>query len=290
MFDFEIRHGESLGNYISFPKKKLILFRIVQECIEDSSVVQFKKYALENGDYYKGSYNERGLRHGAGHYVFKNGAQYIGTYRRGLRHGTGKMIYPDHSIYQGDWISNVKHGRGKYKYRNEDYYDGEWSMDKRHGLGTYFRALTQCTFHGIWQNGYRNGPAKINLGEYKFHGTWFGDRIIGSGSTFALASQIMCSGYYKYENNSSSVWITTQLQAYDGNNLPQSPGDFVLGRDHTNVLRTVSEVDAATDYLINQTFVKKDIMEFTNLLVEHTFTTKEIRDITYLILSNVVSQ
>lgn len=264
-------------------------------------MVKFKKYALENGDFYKGSYNDRGLRHGSGHYLFKNGAQYIGTYRRGLKHGFGKLIYPDHTIYEGDWISNVKHGRGKYTYRNGDYYDGEWSMGNRHGLGTYYCAAKQSTFHGVWQNGYRNGPAEVTVGEYRLHGKWFGGRTVGCG-TFTVPPQIMCSGYYEYndelsngDQNTCSVWVTTQLNAYDATRLPQCPGDYVneIGvprPDDVNILRTVSEVDYTTDYLLDQTFGKKDVLDVTRSVLEHSFTTKEIRDITDSILNNAVAQ
>lgn len=263
-------------------------------------MLKFKKYALENGDYYKGSYDDHGRRHGSGHYLFTNGAQYIGTYRRGLRHGFGKFIYPDHTIYEGDWIQNVKHGRGKYAYRNGDYYDGEWSMDKRHGLGTYYRATLNCTLHGIWQNGYRNGPAELKFGDYRFYGVWSGERCIGMG-TFTVPTKIVCSGSYAYnyenvndDKGISIAWTTTQINVYDTTQLPQSPGDYhanfgVPPSNNVDILRTVSEVDYTTDYLIDRTIFKKDINNMTDTLLQNAFTVTEIRDITETILKYAVS-
>lgn len=74
------------------------------------------------------------------------------------------------------------------------------------------------------------------------------------------------------------------MNAYDAARLPQNPRDNAASMGvpppaNVSILRTVSEVDYATDYLIDHTFVKKDVIDVTDSLVEHSFTTKEITDI-----------
>jgi hypothetical protein len=56
-------------------------------------------------DYYKGEF-VKGLPEGAGTYLWKNGAVYIGEWRRGMRHGKGKyeFTYQDRdSVLAGEW-------------------------------------------------------------------------------------------------------------------------------------------------------------------------------------------
>lgn len=231
-----------------------------------------------------------------GHYLFRNGAQYIGNYRRGMRHGFGKLIYPDHSCYEGDWLCNVRHGRGKYTYKNGDYYDGEWAMNKRHGLGMYYSVAAQCMVQSVWQNGRRSGPSEITTSDYKFYGTWTNEQIQDGEGVFALPGEIMCDGYFEYnaaDPRKPPTWITTHLRAYDTNRKPQLPGDFIESVGITqpegaSALRTVSDVDIATDYMVDRTIVIADMNDTAVGLIENVFTADELRGITHSLLDRAV--
>lgn len=114
---------------------------------EPVRTIKFKKYLLQNGNYYAGDLNEFGYLHGHGQYLYANGSVYVGNFRRGLRHGQGRFKYVDGSHYDGEWKSNYRHGYGKYA--NGDIYQGMWFSNKKHGIGNYLSVAAQCVCRGF---------------------------------------------------------------------------------------------------------------------------------------------
>lgn len=49
-----------------------------------------------------------------GPYVYGNCNTYVGQYKKGLRHGEGREISKDGSLYEGTWADDKKHGKGRY--------------------------------------------------------------------------------------------------------------------------------------------------------------------------------
>lgn len=191
--------------------------------ISDTSL---NDYVLPNGDYYKGSYDSNGYRHGYGLYMFQDGTKYLGNYNHGVRSGYGVITYPDESKYAGTWSNNMKNGYGSYTYSNGDVYKGRWYENKRHGTGLYNYTCNEekYSYYGTWVNGKRCGPAELDVNVFKLYAI-FKDRNPVGPALFTFSEKWMCSGYFlkevSMEKSSSNIWIPQKISAYDSNKIPQ---------------------------------------------------------------------
>lgn len=165
--------------------------------------------------------------------------------------------------------------------------------DKRHGYGQYYFADNGCLFRGIWQNGCRAGAAEILSSNFRFIGTWNDKFAIGPG-VFALDNKLMNIGYFDEIYDKAiedgaligNKWITQEITHYDSKRLPMQPENTVIDPD---ILRTVSEVDNVTDYLVDSVFHKINIIEFNENLIELCFTKTEMKSIANLIIQNATN-
>lgn len=200
------------------PKQNYIL-------ISDTSLTA---YELPNGDYYKGAYDSKGLRHGYGLYVFRNGTKYLGNYYHGTREGYGLMSFPDNAKYAGTWKHNLKNGYGRYTYKNGDLYEGQWKENKRHGVGAYYYSMGKemYCFYGTWINDERNGPGEINFKTFQLYAI-FKDQCPIGPAVFTFGDKWMCSGYFLKEmtlvRDSPSFWVPQCISKFDAAKIPQRP-------------------------------------------------------------------
>ena len=67
-----------------------------------------KEFIFDNGDKYRGEYNDEGIMHGNGIYTFKNGNMYVGELKMGVFEGKGKLIYKNGDFYEGNWLDDNK--------------------------------------------------------------------------------------------------------------------------------------------------------------------------------------
>ena len=81
---------------------------------------------------YLGEVDAEGLRHGRGRceYLAYPGGVYEGEWRRGVRHGRGRMLGRDGRTYDGEWRDGVKDGAGTYTWANGDVYEGLFARGK----------------------------------------------------------------------------------------------------------------------------------------------------------------
>ncbi|XP_043278536.1 radial spoke head 1 homolog isoform X2 [Venturia canescens] len=142
----------------------------------------------------------KGLRHGKGLYVLKNGARYEGDWRFGLKHGQGTFWYPDGTRYEGDWKRDTKYGFGAYHYANRDVYEGGWKKNLRHGLGTYLYEATGTKFMGTWTNDRMQGPGQLVHSRHRFHGSWELNLPYGRGC-FVFENGTMQHGHYVHQED-----------------------------------------------------------------------------------------
>lgn len=84
-----------------------------------------------------------------GPYEFDNDSVYLGQFKRGLRHGQGLQIWKDGSIYEGYWKESMAFGFGRLIHMDGDVYDGQWVDDKAHGKGTYYH-IDGAKYVGEW--------------------------------------------------------------------------------------------------------------------------------------------
>ncbi|XP_076676071.1 uncharacterized protein LOC143373072 [Andrena cerasifolii] len=169
----------------------------------------------------------KGLRHGKGLYVFKNGARYDGEWRHGLKYGQGTFWYPDGTRYEGEWKRDMAHGFGAYYYINGDVYEGSWKRNFRHGMGTYLYAGTNTKFMGTWIVDRMQGPGQLIHPRYRFHGFWELNLPYGRGC-FTFENTCMQHGHYihvadvEYDATQEESVEETPADAID-KSLPMQP-------------------------------------------------------------------
>ena len=77
---------------------------------------------------------EGDCRGGEGVYIWSNGTQYIGGFKRGRQHGQGLLIMPDGANYEGAWREGKKHGAGVAIYSNGRVKRGMWRENRFVGI------------------------------------------------------------------------------------------------------------------------------------------------------------
>ena len=96
-------------------------------------------YTFENPFFqYKGDY-VKGVKHGQGVLLMRDGSRYEGAFDNGEITGKGEKTQTDGTVYKGDFVQGEKHGYGEIVYGGGgEWYKGEWSFNVRQGQGTLF--------------------------------------------------------------------------------------------------------------------------------------------------------
>lgn len=110
-----------------------------------------------------------GAKHGTGTLYKPNGTTQIGQWREGdyvgekdenqagcvkgdCDNGAGTYMFKSGAIYMGDFVNKFPNGKGTAKYPNGERYEGEWSVGEFNGSGTlYLKDGSKAT--GYWLKG-----------------------------------------------------------------------------------------------------------------------------------------
>jgi len=141
-----------------------------------------KEFIFDNGDKYRGEYNDEGVMHGNGIYTFKNGNMYVGELKMGVFEGKGKLIYKNGDFYEGNWLDDNKEGVGKFTYANGNIYEGNFRLGYMEGKGKlsisngniYIGEFEKNKMSGYGKYYYKSG--EIYEGQFK------DDKINGQGT------------------------------------------------------------------------------------------------------------
>eukprot|EP00347_Sterkiella_histriomuscorum_P005510 403356342 len=90
---------------------------------------------FKNGAYFIGLFR-KGFRNGKGRYVF-HGEIYEGFFRDDQRHGFGLLTLRNGVEYEGDWFKGQKHGKAIISTKENDRFEGQFKDGKCQGLGKY---------------------------------------------------------------------------------------------------------------------------------------------------------
>lgn len=182
------------SHYISFGKRE---GRKWPECKHESSSNEgkikyefnvidsnenVKEFIFDNGDKYRGEYNDEGVMHGNGIYTFKNGNMYVGELKMGVFEGKGKLIYKNGDFYEGNWLDDNKDGLGKFTYANGNIYEGNFRLGYMEGKGK-LSISNGNIYIGEFENGKMSGNGKYY---YKngaiYEGQFKDDKFNGQGT------------------------------------------------------------------------------------------------------------
>ena len=102
-----------------------------------------------------------------GTYLFENGDQYKGQWKKGEMSGYGVYEFANGDVYKGAWKKGLMDGRGTYTYANGDKYIGMWKEGKMNGRGHFHWDLpgdlmTNAVYEGFFKDGQ---PANIEFPE-----------------------------------------------------------------------------------------------------------------------------
>lgn len=78
----------------------------------------------------------RGLKHGQGVYIWRDGTVYRGYWNKDLEHGYGEKLFANGDIYRGYWKNGAFDGKGTYIWKDGHTYEGQWQDGFEHGFGT----------------------------------------------------------------------------------------------------------------------------------------------------------
>ena len=156
--------------------------KIINEFNVIESNENLKEFIFDNGDKYRGEYNDEGIMHGNGTYTFKNGNIYVGELKMGVFEGKGKLIYKNGDFYEGNWLDDNKEGEGKFTYANGNIYEGNFRLGYMEGKGKlsisngniYIGEFEKNKMSGFGKYYYKSG--EIYEGQFK------DDKINGQGT------------------------------------------------------------------------------------------------------------
>ena len=124
--------NESIAEEMRSVNKQLNNIKVIQEAKENPKKIKKKKCIFEDGEY-TGEMLDT-LPHGKGIFIYKNGDEYKGEFKKGMKDGNGYYKNKE-GEYDGFWKNNKKDGHGKYTFKNGDLFMGEFKDDMFNGQG-----------------------------------------------------------------------------------------------------------------------------------------------------------
>ena len=124
--------------------------------------VENGELTFDNGaSHYKGGFKD-GKFEGIGTLTNKNGDVYTGEFHNGLRHGKGKLIFSEGDEYEGNFVNGQIEGIGKLTIKDISQYSGQFKNGVYDGNGTFIDYIKAETYIGGFKNGYKreNSPCR----------------------------------------------------------------------------------------------------------------------------------
>jgi len=100
----------------------------------------------------------RGVKHGQGKLIMKDGSFYEGEFRAGEISGTGyKYNASKETEYTGEFVEGAYQGHGVMRCKNKFVYEGDFYEEMRHGYGELNEFKINQVYKGQWYYGKRHG-------------------------------------------------------------------------------------------------------------------------------------
>ncbi|OQR97367.1 phosphatidylinositol-4-phosphate 5-kinase [Thraustotheca clavata] len=178
---------------------------IFEGCKWEKGVIASGTKKLINGDVLHG-FDQGwvdGIYTGQGRKVFRNGDEYVGTFKANTITGFGTFNRSNGDIYVGEMVLNKMHGSGHLQfcqggdargtfvrsalhgfvrraYSSGAIYEGNFENGLRHGFGLY-KWIDGEAYQGMWENDRPHGNGVWISEEQMYHGIWSGGVPHGHG-------------------------------------------------------------------------------------------------------------
>ena len=245
---FNEKISENIQEYMmKTPFQKPSYIRL-NEDLYDIGPIQFN-----NGNLYKGTWNENIIMDGIGNYYIQEGNLFIeGIWNNG-KSIYGRIFYPNNNIYIGDIKNSSCNGKGKLIFENDNTYEGDFIDGELEGNGkytfsdgtTYEGKFIKSDFkgHGVlkWTNGIIfegdfNGSSLNNYGKLtglgeEYEGNFLNNYFNGEGKYIFSDGSIYEGDFESGYKNGKGKFIKKDSFIYEGswsNNFPHGFGTFTF--------------------------------------------------------------
>ena len=137
--------------------------------------VENGELTFDNGaSHYKGGFKD-GKFEGIGTLTNKNGDVYTGEFHNGLRHGKGKLIFSEGDEYEGNFVNGQIEGIGKLTIKDISQYSGQFKNGVYDGNGTFIDYIKAETYIGGFKNGVKEGEGMFIMNNQDTYDGMFKD-------------------------------------------------------------------------------------------------------------------
>ncbi|XP_063723905.1 uncharacterized protein LOC134851657 isoform X2 [Symsagittifera roscoffensis] len=201
-------------------------------------------YSYNSFYQYQGTWS-KGLKHGPGQLILRDGTRIHGEFKEGELTGNGIKVWPDNKqVYRGTFLNGHIHGHGEMTYSDGSTYVGQFMNNKRDGYGT----LTDKSgvYNGQFQQNKRAGKGMQMFEQNQtqsaacYTGQWRENLFHGRGK-FSVDGYTIIANFkdgkpeqiptkYKIEVNNASDFTVEKGHPFDINvSLVDQNGDPVEG-------------------------------------------------------------
>ena len=254
-----------IGKYIGITQFQEIIPEIANEYLIENiikkpehmqlnnNLYEMKPVEFENGNIYKGNWDEEFKMDGLGQYYIKDGNVFIDGIWDDGKLIYGRIFYDNNNIYDGQIKNSSYHGKGKLLFNNKEKYEGDFVDNEVTGNGI-FTFADGTVYEGGFEKGEFKGHGimKWNNGDIQYEGEFNGallndyGKLIGNNGEkyegFFTNNYFNKKGIYVYSDGSSyeggfefglkngkGVYTKKDLFVYEGdwaNNMPHGFGKF----------------------------------------------------------------
>ena len=222
----------------------------------NENIYLIRPLLLNNGNIYKGNWNENIQKHGYGEYYIEKEKKFIEGIWYNDRITYGRIFYPNNDLYEGYIDNFLPNGKGKIFFSSGNKYKGDFKEGKREGTGKYIfsdktiyngkfknnkfdgKGILEWTnnikYEGEFSEGYLNNEGKLadNEGE-KYEGNFKNNCFEGKGKyTFEDGSTYEGSFSSNYRFGKGVFIKSNDEFMFEGNwvnDYPNGSGTFTKG-------------------------------------------------------------
>ena len=235
----------------------------------NENIYLIRPLLLNNGNIYKGNWNENIQKHGYGEYYiekekkfiegiwyndritygrifYSNNDLYEGFIDNFLPNGKGIIIFSSGNKYKGDFKEGKREGTGKYIFSDKTIYNGKFKNNKFDGKGI-LEWTNNIKYEGEFSEGYLNNEGKLadNEGE-KYEGNFKNNCFEGKGKyTFEDGSTYEGSFSSNYRFGKGVFIKSNDEFMFEGNwvnDYPNGSGTFTKGNTTIDFLKVLGEM------------------------------------------------
>lgn len=218
-----------LGNYFDQNKYKEIIPEIANEYITDNpikkpehiilnqNIYEIKPIQFENGNIYKGYWNENYQMDGFGQYYIQDGNVFTDGIWDNGKLVYGRIFYSNNNIYDGEMNNSNYHGKGKLIFNNKEEYEGDFLDGEITGHGI-FTFSDGTIYEGEFEKGQfiGHGIMKWNNNTIQYEGDFNGAILTDYGKLIGENGEKYEGYFYNNYFNGKGIYTYSDGSIYDG--------------------------------------------------------------------------